>query len=301
MNARTLALGLAAAALGAVPALAQQQDFSKVQIEPQKVAEGIYMLTGSGGNIGLLTGSDGAFLIDDQFAPLSAKILAAVKTLTAEPLRFVVNTHWHGDHTGGNENMGLAGAGAIIVAQENVRRRMSAEHFNPAFNNTTPASPPDALPVVTFVDAVTFHWNGQTVRVFHVEPAHTDGDSIIQFEQANVFHMGDTFFNGSYPYIDVSSGGRIDGMISAAERVLKVATDETRLIPGHGPLGTKADLQAYHDMLRTVRNRIAALEAQGKTKEEIVAAKPTADLDAKWGGGFMKPDNWVGLVYDSMS
>jgi len=297
MNSRVLAGALAVAALVAAP-LRAQQDFSQVQIEPVKVAEGIYMLKGSGGNVGLLTGPDGAFLIDDQFAPLSEKILAAVRSLTPEPLRFVVNTHWHGDHTGGNENMGEAGA--ILVAHENVRRRMSEEHFNATFNRTTPPSPPDALPVVTFADAVTFHWNGQTVRVFHVAPAHTDGDSIIQFVEADVFHMGDTLFNGSYPYIDVSSGGRMGGMITATERVLKIASDKTRLIPGHGPLGTKADLQAYHDVLETIRDRVATLKAQGKTKQEIVEAKPTAEFDARWASDFMKPDDWVGLVYDSM-
>jgi len=297
MNVRALAYAFAIAVLSAATAPAQQ-DFSQVQIEPEKVADGIYMLEGAGGNIGLSTGSDGAFLIDDQFAPLSAKILAAVKSLTPEPLRFLVNTHWHGDHTGGNENMRQAGA--IIVAHENVRRRMSEEHFNPTFQSTTPASPADALPVVTFADAVTIHWNGNTIRVFHVEPAHTDGDSIIQFVEKDVIHMGDCFFNGGYPFIDVSSGGKVDGVIAAAERVLAVATDKTRLIPGHGPLGTKADLQTYHDVVKTVRDRVKALKDQGKTKEEVVAAKPSAEFDAKWGTGFMKPDVWLGLVYDSL-
>jgi len=297
MNARALAGALAAAALVAAPLLAQQ-DFSKVQIEPEKVADGIYMLKGAGGNIGLSVGPDGAFLIDDQFAPLSEKILAAVQSLTPEPPRFLVNTHWHGDHTGGNENMGKAGA--ILVAHENVRRRMSAEHFNPVFQSTTPAAPGGALPVVTFADAVTFHWNGQTIRVFHVDPAHTDGDSVIQFVEADVFHTGDLFFNGMYPFIDVSSGGRIDGLIAAADRLLKIATAKTRLVPGHGGLGTKADLQAYRDLLRTVRDRVAALKAQGKTKDEVVAAKPSGDFDAAWGTGFMKPDVWLGLVYDSL-
>jgi len=297
MKPRSLALALSIIALLALPATAQE-DFSAVEIKAEKVADGIYMLTGSGGNLGLSVGEDGAYLIDDQYAPLTGKILAAVKELTAKPVRFVVNTHYHGDHTGGNENMGEAGA--LLVAHENIRRRMATGTFMEAFNRQVEPAPAAALPVVTFSDAVSFHWNGEEIRAFFVGPAHTDGDSIIHFVKADVFHMGDTLFNGMYPFIDVSAGGRIDGMITAADRVLKVAGDTTRLIPGHGPLATKADLQAYRDMLAQVRDRVAKLKAEGKTAEQIVAAKPTADLDEKWGGGFMKPDNWIGLVIESM-
>jgi cyclase len=283
----------------AVPAAAQQQpDWSQIEIKAEKVAEGLYMLTGSGGNIGLSVGSSGAFVIDDQYAPLSDKILAAVKAITPDPVRFVVNTHWHGDHTGGNENMGKAGA--FLVAHENVRARMSKEQFSEAFQRTTPASPEGALPVVTFADAITFHWNGDEIRVYHVAPAHTDGDSIVQFVKADVVHMGDLFFNGSYPYIDVSSGGRVDGVIAAADRALAATTDKTRFIPGHGALGTKADLLAYRDTVKTLRDRIAKLKAEGKTRDAVIAAKPTADYDAKWGQAFMKPDVWTGIVYDSL-
>ncbi|MCG6920415.1 MAG: MBL fold metallo-hydrolase [Acidobacteria bacterium] len=297
MNTRTLALALTLAVMGAAPA-ATQEDFSAVEIKAEKVSDGLYMLTGSGGNLGLSVGEDGAFLIDDQYAPLTRKILAAVRELTPEPVRFVVNTHYHDDHTGGNENMGEAGA--LLVAHENVRRRMAAGTFMKAFNRQVEPAPAGALPVVTFTDAVTFHWNGKEIRVFFVGPAHTDGDSIVHFVSADVFHMGDTLFNGMYPFIDVSAGGRIDGMIAAVDRVLKVATEKTRLIAGHGPLATRADLQAYRDMLAEARGRIAKLKAEGKTREQIVAARPTADLDEKWGGGFMQPDVWVGLVYDSM-
>jgi len=298
MKTPTLALAWTLVCAGALPAAAQG-DFSAVAIESEQVADGIYMLTGRGGNLGLSVGQDGAYLIDDQFAPLTDKILAAVKTFTPEPLRFVVNTHYHFDHTGGNENLGKAGA--ILVAHENVRRRMAAGTFMKAFNRQVEPAPAGALPVVTFTDAVSFHWNGQEIRIFFVgQSAHTDGDSIVHFVGADVFHMGDTFFNGMYPFIDVSSGGRIDGMIAAADRVLKVASDKTRFIPGHGPVATKTDLQSYRDMLVTVRDRMATLVAEGKTGEEIVAAKPTADLDEKWGGGFMKPDVWVGIVYESM-
>jgi glyoxylase-like metal-dependent hydrolase (beta-lactamase superfamily II) len=289
---------LALAIAVAVPAAAQQQDFSKVEIKAEKVAEGLYMLTGAGGNIGLSVGKSGSLVIDDQFAPLTEKILAAIKAITPDPVRFVVNTHWHFDHVGGNENLGKAGA--FIVAHENVRARMSSEQFSATFQQKTPPSPEAALPVVTFADAVTFHWNGEEIRVYHVPPAHTDGDAIVHFVKADVVHMGDTFFNGSYPFIDVSSGGRVDGVIAAADRVLAGTTDKTRFIPGHGPLGTKADLKSYRDTLQTLRDRIAKLKAEGKARDAVIAAKPTADYDAKWGQGFMKPDVFTGLVFDSL-
>jgi cyclase len=285
-------------ALAAAPALAQQQDFSKVEIKAEKVAEGVYMLTGAGGNIGLSVGKDGACVIDDQFAPLSDKILAAVKTITPGPVRFVVNTHVHGDHVGGNENM--TKAGAILVAHENVRKRMSVEQFNATFNRRTPPWPEAALPIVTFTDAVTFHWNGDEVQVTHVAPAHTDGDAYVRFVKADVVHMGDLFFNGGYPFVDVSSGGRIDGVIAAADQVLAATGEATRFIPGHGPLATRADLRTYRDTLETLRDRIAKLKAEGRSRDEAIAAKPTAEYDAKWGTGFVKGDVFTGLVYDSL-
>jgi cyclase len=293
MRSKLLAVVILSAA-----AAAAQQDFAQVEVKAEKVAEGVYMLTGRGGNLGLSVGKNGAFLIDDQYAPLSEKIVAAIKAITPDPVRFVVNTHWHGDHTGGNENLGRAGA--FVVAHENVRRRMSSEQLSAAFGSKTPPSPEGALPVVTFNDAVTFHWNGDEIRVFHVDPAHTDGDAIIHFARADVIHMGDVFFNGGYPFIDTSSGGRIDGVIAAADKVLALAGAKTRIIPGHGPLATKADLLAYRDVLATLRERIAKLKVSGKSRDEVVAAKPTADHDAKWGTGFMKPDVWTGLVYDSL-
>ena len=285
-------------ALAAVPALAQQQDFSKVEIKAEKVADGVYMLTGAGGNIGLSVGKDGACVVDDQFAPLSDKILAAIRAISPNPVRFVVNTHVHGDHVGGNENMGKAGA--VLVAHENVRKRMSVEQFNATFNRKTPPAPEAALPVVTFTDTVTFHWNGDDIQVTHVPPAHTDGDAYVRFVKADVVHMGDLFFNGGYPFVDVSSGGRIDGVIAAADRVLAATGEKTRIIPGHGPLATRADLQIYRDTLETLRDRIAKLKAEGKSRDDVVAARPTADHDAKLGTGFMKGDVFTGLVYDSL-
>ena len=270
-----------------VPLAAQQRDFSAVENEAIRVADGVYMLTGSGGNIGLSIGEDGPFVIDDQFAPLTEKIQAAIAELTSGAVRFVLNTHWHGDHTGGNENFGEAGA--MIVAHENVRKRMNPEEFREVMGNTNQA-PPDALPVVTFSDAVNMYWNGENIHVFHVAPAHTDGDAIVHFVNANVFHMGDTFFRGRYPFIDVNSGGNVNGVIHAADRVLSLVDSNTKIIPGHGPLSTPEDLQAYRNMLITVRDRVRVLVNEGRSADEIVAAAPTADLNATWGSN---PDGFV--------
>ncbi len=275
------------------------QEMQDVEIEIVPVSGNVSMLIGRGGNIGVSVGEDGAFLIDDQFAPLTDKILAAVARLTDQPVRFVLNTHWHGDHTGGNENMGEAGA--IVVAHENVRRRMSTEQFMEAFNRRVEPSPPEALPVLTFTDSVTFYWNDDELRIVHVGPAHTDGDSIVHFRKANVVHMGDTYFNGMYPFIDVSSGGTISGLIEAVDGVLKTTDERTMIIPGHGPLSGITELRAYRDMLGTVHARLRSLIEQGKSREQVIASAPTRDFDATWGGGFMKPDVWVGLVFDGMA
>lgn len=281
-------------ALGSPLAVAQQ-DYSKVVITSQKVAEGVYMLQGAGGNIGVSVGEDGVILIDDQFAELTPKIQDALAKLSPKPLRFVINTHWHFDHTGGNENLGKAGA--IIVAHDNVRRRMSVSSFNQFFNRESPASPRVALPVVTFDQSVTFHFNGEEIFVFHIANAHTDGDSLILFRTANVLHTGDTFFNGFYPFIDAASGGSIDGMIAAADQVLPTLKADTKIIPGHGPLGTGADLKAFRDMLATLRDNVARLIREGKTLEQAIAAAPTKDLDPVWGKGFFKPEQVVQMVY----
>jgi len=257
------------------------------------------MLEGAGGNIGLSVGNDDPFLIDDQYAPLTAKIKAAVATVTAKPVRFVLNTHWHSDHTGGNEAM--AGSGAIIAAHENVRRRMSKEQFLAAFNIRTPASPPAALPVITFSDTISFYVNGDTLYTFHVRNAHTDGDAIILFRKANVVHMGDTFFNGFYPFIDVSTGGSLSGMLSAANEALAMTNSGTRFIPGHGPLATRADLARYRDMLATVQQRVSRLVRQRRTLKQVLEAKPLADLDGQWGKGFLKAEQFLSIVYESLN
>jgi glyoxylase-like metal-dependent hydrolase (beta-lactamase superfamily II) len=275
-----------------------QQDFSKVQIETIPVAKGVYMLVGSGGNIGLSVGQDGAFLIDDQYAPLTDKILKAISAVTDKPVRFLVNTHWHGDHTGGNETIGKGGT--IIVAHDNVRKRLAKGQFMKVFNVDIPPAPPKALPVITFADSVTFHWNNETLEVMHPKPAHTDGDAVIYFKNANVVHAGDLFFNGIYPFIDAGSGGSVEGVIAGADELLDRIDDNTKVIPGHGQMGNKTDLKAYRDMLAADHERMAKLIKEGKNIDEIVAAKPTADYDAKWGGGFLKPDQWVQIVYSVM-
>jgi glyoxylase-like metal-dependent hydrolase (beta-lactamase superfamily II) len=292
----TIALGL----LLASSARAQNSaDMSQVTVKVVPVAAGVYMLEGMGGNIGLSVGQDDAFIIDDQYAPLSEKIKAAVATVTPKPVRFVINTHWHFDHVGGNEAM--AGSGAIIFAHENTRRRMSTEQFIAALNMKVPASPTAALPVITFSDTLTFYTNGDTVRTFHVPNAHTDGDVIIFFIRANVVHMGDTFFNGRYPLIDLSSGGSLPGMIAAANQGLAMTNAETRFIPGHGPLATRADLVRYRDMLVTVRARVEKLIAQHRTLKQILDAKPLADLDAQWGSGNIKADQFLTIIYGSLT
>ena len=275
------------------------QDSDERQIETVAVADGVYMFQGRGGNIGVSVGEDGVVLIDDQYAPVTDKIRQAVGRVSDQVIRFVLNTHWHGDHTGGNENFGKAGV--LIVAHDNVRERMSVEHFIERWDRTIPASPEEALPVVTFTDAVTFHLNDEEIHAFHVSSAHTDGDSIIHFRRANVLHMGDVYFNGTYPYIDVYSGGSIDGMIAAVDGVLELVGPQTKIIPGHGPLSGREELLAYREMLSGVRARIASMIEAGQGLEEITAAKPTAELDEKWAHGFIKPDVFVSIVHESLS
>lgn len=297
---RQLALPAAAmvAAFSTAAPAAAQGDFADVEIAVVDVADGVFMLQGAGGNIGLSTGEDGAFVVDDQFAPLSEKILAAIRTRTDAPVAFVLNTHWHGDHTGGNEAFG--GMGAHIVAHDNVRERLKTGLTRADGSRTAPA-PAGALPVITFSEAVTFHWNGQEIFVFHPEPAHTDGDAIVHFRTADVVHMGDVFFNGAYPYVDLESGGDLDGYIAAQEAVLGLIDGDTAIIPGHGPLANKADLARSVGMLKEVRRRISALVEQGLDEDGAVAAAPLADLDPEWGGGFINGERMTRIAWRALS
>ncbi len=277
-----------------VPLGAVAQSLDSVQIRTERVAEGVYALFGRGGNIGLAIGTEAVFVVDDQYAPLSPKILAAIAALTDRPVRFVLNTHWHGDHTGGNENMGKAGA--LIVAHDNVRRRMSTKQFIEFAKSEVLPSPSSALPVVTFSDTVTFHVNGDAITAIHLPAAHTDGDAVVYFRRANVIHMGDVYFRG-YPFVDVSSGGSLSGVIRGMDRILAMINDSTTVIPGHGATTNRTTMRADRDMLATVRDRVRRQVRAGASLEKIVASKPTAEFDARYGGGFIKPAALVQFAY----
>lgn len=281
-----------------LPAAAQQGEMAEVEINAEVAAGNVHILYGRGGNIAVLTGPDGIVLIDDQFAPLTDRIRAKIAEFASGPVRFVVNTHWHFDHVGGNENFGAAGA--LIVAHDNVRMRMSSEQVIEAFGRTVPPSPDAALPVITFTDRASLHVN-EEMRAHHIPHAHTDGDSLIHFTASNVIHMGDIMFNGMYPFIDLASGGNIEGMIAGADEALALADDQTIVIPGHGPATDRAGLADYRAMLVTVRDDVAAMIEAGKSREDILAAKPTDAFDERLGGGFVTPDQFAGFVYDSLA
>lgn len=296
---RFCAVLLAALLLAISPPVVAQQNFDTVQVWSQQVAQGVYMLTGAGGNIGVSIGDDAVFVVDDQYAPLTPKILAAIAQLTNKPVRFIVNTHWHGDHTGGNEAMGKTGA--LIVAQDNVRRRMSSEQVLQIFQQTVPASPSGALPVITFSDTVTFHVNGDDVQAFHVSKAHTDGDALIVWRKANVVHAGDIFVTYGFPFIDLDSGGGVDGLIAAVDVLLTLGDDTVKIIPGHGPISDRAAVREYGNMLKTIRDRVRQQKAAGRSLAQTLATRPTAEFDARLGNGFIKPDQFVTMVYQSVS
>jgi glyoxylase-like metal-dependent hydrolase (beta-lactamase superfamily II) len=265
-----------------------------VKIETTELAPGIYMLTGRGGNIGLTVGADGAAIIDDQFDDMAPKIRAAVSMLSPSPVKFVINTHLHGDHTGGNDAFGKAGA--VIIAQENVRKRLGTPQVNPSTNQPIAPRAREALPVVTFEDAATLHFNDDDLEFKHLPNAHTETDIFVRFRKANIVHMGD-MFTGGFPFIDGNTGGTLDGLIKAQEAVLPTLDDATKVIRGHGPLGNKAELQAFHDMLVTVRDRVAKLVKAGKSQQEVVAARPTKEFEAKYGGTNFNAEQWIGRAY----
>jgi cyclase len=282
----------------AAGAVAQQPDFSKAEIRSEKLSDNVYMLSSVGvlaGNIGALVGPNGVLIVDDQFSPLVPKIQAALGELSSAPVRFVLNTHWHDDHSGGNEPLGKSGA--VIVAHDNTLKRLSTEQFIDLFNAKIPPKPPEAWPVVTFADSVTLHLNGEDIEAVHVANAHTDSDAIIYFKKANVVHTGDVFLGPAYPFVDTGSGGSLDGVIAAAATVLARINDDTRIIPGHAPLQKKPELAAWRGMLITVRNRVAEAIRAGKTQEQVVAAGVTREFDAKYGKGFITPTVFVQRAY----
>ncbi len=286
-------LQLAAALMLAAGTLPAQTNFDTVQVRTTSLGRGVHVLFGAGGNVGLSVGADAVFVVDDQFAPLTPKLLAAIRTLTDKPVKFVLNTHWHGDHTGGNENLGKAGA--LIVAHDNVRRRMSTEQFMAAMNQRVAPSPKEALPVVTFTDAVTFHINGDSVVATHMAPAHTDGDAYVHFTKANVVHMGDAFNNAGFPFVDLSSGGASQGVINAADHVYAMTNAQTQIIPGHGPVTDRARLKQWRDAVAAVRDGVRRAAQAGRSIDEILALKLAAPHEKEWPAGH---DRFVRAVFE---
>ena len=274
-----------------------QTDFSKVEVKATKVAGNVYMLQGSGGNIGVSVGDDGLLIVDDQFAPLADKIRAALKGIADKKLRFILNTHWHGDHTGGNV---VFGPEATIIAHDNVRKRLATEQKSTVFNSTTPASPKEALPVITFNDSLSVHFNGEDIRAIHFPHGHTDGDSVIFFSQSNVVHLGDDFFAGRFPFVDLESGGSVEGLVKNIGELIGKIPADAKLIPGHGPISTLDDLKSYHRMLQQTTEIVRGKIAAGKTLDQIKTEGLPAEW-APWGAGFIKTDRWVETIYKSLT
>jgi len=280
---------------------AQGRDFSKVGIKSHQLTDNVYMLEGAGGNIGLFVGGDGAFMIDDQFAPLTDKIVAAVRSITDKEIRFLINTHVHPDHVGGNENFGEMGA--LIFAHENVRERLREGITSLMTGKKLPAAPEEALPVVTYENGIKFHLNGEVVHVFPIPPAHTDGDSFIHFTGSDVLHLGDVFRTTTYPVVDVANGGSFRGIVNGLKRALELAGPGTKIIPGHGRISDKEGLRAVYAMYLDVRDKVQALIDEGKSLEEIIAARPTAEYDAEYDPGDApvgRPDQFVSIIYNEL-
>jgi glyoxylase-like metal-dependent hydrolase (beta-lactamase superfamily II) len=274
-----------------------QQDLSKVEITATKVAGNVYMLQGSGGNIGVSVGPDGVLIVDDQFAPLADKIKAALKSLNEGRLKFILNTHWHGDHTGSNA---VFGPEATIIAQTNVRKRLSTEQKSEFFKSTTPASPKEAWPVITFDNSLSVHFNGEEIRAIHFPQGHTDGDSIIFFTTSNVIHLGDDFFAGRFPFVDLESGGSVQGLTKNIADLIPKVPAGAKLIPGHGPISSVEDLKTYHHMLVTTTEIVRKRIAEKKTLDQVKAEGLPAEWQS-WGTGFIKTDLWLEIVYRSLT
>ena len=305
MNRRDfLQLGLAAGAAAMLPrAMSAQaaQSHASAATTPIKITklyDNVYLLQGEGGNMALQTGPEGNVLIDASYAPAVPRILDTIGTISKDAPFALINTHWHGDHTGGNE--GIHAAGYTIFAHENTRERLSTPQTMMLFHATTPAAPVGAWPTITFADTLHIWRNGDQLDLVHFAPAHTDTDISIRFHKANVLHVGDIWFNATYPFIDEGTGGSIGGMIRAVEKALAVTGNDTKIIPGHGPLGSKADFQKYHDFLAAVRDKVAALKAGGASEQEVIAKRPTAEFDGGLAKGFMNADTFVGIVYRTL-
>jgi cyclase len=287
------AYGQQGAAAGRLAAVRAQ--IGGMPIQAQNLAENVTLLSGPGGNVVVVNGTDGKIVVDTFLSPAWPKLKEALDGMGSAPLKFVIDTHWHFDHT--DNNAALHGAGATIVAHENTKKRMSEAHDLAVLNLHFEPSPADALPTKTFVASHTIQANGEKLTLQHLAPAHTDTDIYVHFEKANVIHMGDTFFNGFYPFIDAGTGGKISGMIAAADKVLPLANKDTKIVPGHGPLGNKEDLTKFRGLLATAQERMQKLKSAGKTEQEAIAAKPFADLDAVWGHGMLNGEQFAQVVY----
>jgi cyclase len=288
------------------PAFAQQQpaaspppDFSKVEIKTTDLGNNCYMLEGEGGNITVAVAKDGIIIVDGQYAPLHGKIKAAIEAISKQPIQYLINTHFHGDHTGGNE--AFAKDGVTIVSQVNVKNRLAAETSNGLTGAKTPPAPQAALPSDTYTNFSKIRLNGRVADLKHIPNAHTDGDTYVWFKTANVLSTGDTFTNGRYPDIDFANGGNIKGMIAATDAYLKLTNTRTRIVPGHGPLADRAALMEYRAMLITAHDRMTKLVKEGKIEDDVVAAKPFADLDAKWAPTELASQNFIRVVYHSLA
>ncbi len=286
-----------ALALLTVDTAAQERDFSKVEVKVTKVADGLYLLAGSGGNMAVSVGDDGVVLIDDEFAPLVPKIQAALRGITAKPVRFVLNTHYHGDHTGGNEPM--ARSGATVIAHENVRRRLVAGTEIKKMGKTPPAAK-DALPIITFDERLTVHLNGEDIRAIHVPAGHTDGDSVIYFPRANVVHMGDDFVTYGFPFVDLAAGGSVKGMIAALESVIAQLPADVKVIPGHGKVSTLDDVRRYLAVVRDSRAAVEKALAAGQTLEQM-KAKGVLDPWKASSGAFVDTDKWLETLVNELT
>jgi cyclase len=274
-----------------------QEDYSKVEIKATKINGNVYMLEGAGGNIGVSVGPDGILIVDDQFAPLAEKIRTALKTLGDGKLKFILNTHWHGDHTGGNAPLGRD---APIIAHDNVRKRLSTEQRLEFFKMTVPPSPSEALPVITFDNSLTVHFNGEEIKAIHFPRGHTDGDSIIFFTKSNVVHLGDDFFTGRFPFVDLDSGGSVQGLAKNIGDIIPKIPAGAKLIPGHGPVATVDELKSFHRMLIETTDIVRKKMADKKSLAQIKAEGFPAEWKS-WGEGFIKTDQWIELVYTDLS